>query len=49
VADTPPKEPEFTRFKDLTRKLVSVPKAEVDARKAAKIKRARKPKPAPES
>jgi len=46
VADKPPKASEFKRFEALARKLASVPKAELDQRRAGKIKRARRPKPA---
>jgi hypothetical protein len=46
VANNPPKASEFKRFEALARKLGSVPKAELDERRAAKVKRVRKPKPA---
>lgn len=46
MAEKPRKASEFKRFEALTRKLVAVPKSELEARKAAKGKRVRKPKPA---
>lgn len=47
MAQKPRKPGEFKRFEELTRKLVAIPKVEIDAaRKEAKTKGTSKPKPA---
>jgi hypothetical protein len=45
VADAKPEQP-FERFKALTKKLVAVPKQEIDARRPASKRRQRRPKTA---